>query len=371
MVDSTNGAGDGGRPGPGPAPGAGPKPAAGAAWHRRAWGAVRRTVRGARDLVRANLGRLLTFVVGVLVGVLLSTLAANGWPFVGEEEGDTGGDVLKVLSSFDESPRGERERLIKTWNALHPDMKADIVPVSSSADEAASDMRTAAQSTAYDVDVYNLDVILDGRVRRERLDPPAGGRRHHRVPREAARHLPLRGQAVGAAVQHRRRPALLPAAAARRARHLAGARRPARQPAPLVEHDRDADRHRGLRPAGARRPAPRRLHRPVRRLRGPHGQRDGGDLGRGGRGGRRRGQGPARLRGRAPGPAGPRRRLPVAARRAAGLRRVPRGREQGRVRPAIACCSCATGRWRTGSSPCRTTRPPAPARRSPRRPTSP
>jgi multiple sugar transport system substrate-binding protein len=95
----------------------------------------------------------------VLVGVLLSTLAANGWPFVGGSEDDLGGDVLLILSGADDSPNGERDRLVRTWNALHPDMQADIVPASSTADSAVSDMRTAAQSKAHDVDVYNLDVV--------------------------------------------------------------------------------------------------------------------------------------------------------------------------------------------------------------------
>ena len=151
MANDTNGAKPAGKPGAGPPAGQG--------WRARAWRALRRTGRGARDLVRSNLSRLLTFVVGVLVGVLLSTLAANGWPFVGEDEGDLGGDVLLVLSGADDSPGSERDRLIRTWNALHPDMPADIVPASSTADDAVSDMRTAAQSKAHDVDVYNLDVV--------------------------------------------------------------------------------------------------------------------------------------------------------------------------------------------------------------------
>jgi multiple sugar transport system substrate-binding protein len=130
---------------------------------RRQWARLRRAARataaGAGSLVRSNLRQLSTFVVGVLVGVLLSTLAANGWPFVGEAEGDLGDDTLVVLSGADDSPRGEHERLIRTWNALHPDLPARIVPVSSNADNAHADMRTAAQSSEPDVDVFNLDVV--------------------------------------------------------------------------------------------------------------------------------------------------------------------------------------------------------------------
>jgi multiple sugar transport system substrate-binding protein len=128
-------------------------------WRARAWRAARATGSGAVGLVTGYWYVLLTFVVGVLVGVLLSTVAANGWPLVGDDVDDLGGDTLVVLSGLDDSPNGQRDRLIQTWNRLHPDTPAKIVETSLTADEALADMRRSAQSKAPDVDVYNLDVI--------------------------------------------------------------------------------------------------------------------------------------------------------------------------------------------------------------------
>jgi multiple sugar transport system substrate-binding protein len=94
----------------------------------------------------------------VLVGVLLSTVAANGWPRVGGGDDDIGDDVLTVLSGQDDSPNHQRQRLIETWNRLHPEAKAEIRELPANADLALSGMRQAAQSAAPDVDVFNLDV---------------------------------------------------------------------------------------------------------------------------------------------------------------------------------------------------------------------
>ncbi len=162
MVDETGGTGTAGTGGDGGAAPEPPKPRTATrstAPGARLWRAVRATARGTGRLVRSNVALLTTFVVGVLVGVLLSTLAANGWPFVREPEGDLQGDVLVLISGADDSPGGERERLIRTWNNLHPDMPAEIRAGSAVADEARSAMVDAAQSSARDADVYNLDVV--------------------------------------------------------------------------------------------------------------------------------------------------------------------------------------------------------------------
>ena len=128
-------------------------------WWSRAWRAGVATGTRARDAVVNHWFVLLTFVVGVLVGVLLSTVAANGWPLVGgDDDYDTGGDVLVVLSGEDNSPGDQHARLIRTWNRLHPEAKAEIRELSDNATLALSAMRGAAQSAAHDVDVYNLDV---------------------------------------------------------------------------------------------------------------------------------------------------------------------------------------------------------------------
>jgi multiple sugar transport system substrate-binding protein len=127
-------------------------------WWARAGRAARATAVRARDSLVNNWFVLLTFAVGVLVGVLLSTVAANGWPLVGGGDDDIGGDTLTVLSGQDDSPNQQHRRLIETWNRLHPEMKAQIVELSADASNAQSTMQTRAETSAHDVDVYNLDV---------------------------------------------------------------------------------------------------------------------------------------------------------------------------------------------------------------------
>jgi multiple sugar transport system substrate-binding protein len=140
---------------PGGTPDAPRDPAA--TWWGRPGRVLTATLTRARDFAVGNWFVLLTFVVGVLVGVLLSTVAGNGWPLVGDDD-DIGGDTLIVLSGRDDSPNHQHRRLIETWNRLHPEAKAVIRELPANATLAQSRMETAAQSSAHDVDVYNLDV---------------------------------------------------------------------------------------------------------------------------------------------------------------------------------------------------------------------
>jgi multiple sugar transport system substrate-binding protein len=137
----------------------GPKPAKDPAgtWWARPGRVLTATSRRVVDALVHNWFVLLTFVVGVLVGVVLSTVAGNGWPLVGGDD-DIGGDTLTILSGRDDSPNHQHQRLIKTWNRLHPEMRAEIKELPANADLALSSMRAYAQSSAHDVDVYNLDV---------------------------------------------------------------------------------------------------------------------------------------------------------------------------------------------------------------------
>jgi multiple sugar transport system substrate-binding protein len=99
---------------------------------------------------------LLAFGSGAMIGVLLTTLAVHGWP--GNDDEDLHGDVLVVLSGQDDGVNGQRQRLIDTWNALHPDRKARIQVLPATADAQLSEMRRQAQSRDSDIDVFNLDV---------------------------------------------------------------------------------------------------------------------------------------------------------------------------------------------------------------------
>jgi multiple sugar transport system substrate-binding protein len=99
---------------------------------------------------------LLAFGAGALTGILLTSLAVYGWPLPRDE--GLNGDVLVVLSGQDDSVGEQRQRLIDTWNALHPDQRAEIQVLPASADAQHSEMRRRAQSARHDVDVFNLDV---------------------------------------------------------------------------------------------------------------------------------------------------------------------------------------------------------------------
>lgn len=116
--------------------------------------------RGFRDRFTAIWQRrwfLVSFVVGTLVGVLLSQVAAVDWSWPSPDE-DSHKNELIVLSGRDDSTNRQRQRLIETWNALHPDKQARIVELSANSDEQYSSMRSRAQTKERDVDVYNLDV---------------------------------------------------------------------------------------------------------------------------------------------------------------------------------------------------------------------
>lgn len=133
---------DEGNPTPSPRPGPGAR--------LRSWLA---------DSTRAIWVRRAAFVAfgtGALTGILLTTLAVYGWPLPADDSLD--GDVLVVLSGQDDSVGNQRQRLIDTWNALHPDQKARIEVLPASADAQHSEMRRRAQSSRPDVDVFNLDV---------------------------------------------------------------------------------------------------------------------------------------------------------------------------------------------------------------------
>lgn len=82
--------------------------------------------------------------------------ATYGWPEGSDEDLD--GDYLVVLSGKDDGLGEQRQRLILTWNALHPRQKARIQVLPASADEQHSEMLSKAQSERPDVDVFNLDV---------------------------------------------------------------------------------------------------------------------------------------------------------------------------------------------------------------------
>lgn len=98
----------------------------------------------------------LAFGTGALTGILLTTLAVRGWPWPDDDGLD--GDVLVVLSGKDDGVGSQRQRLIETWNALHPDQQARIQVLPASADAQHSEMRRRAQSDLHDVDIFNLDV---------------------------------------------------------------------------------------------------------------------------------------------------------------------------------------------------------------------
>lgn len=123
---------------------------------RRVWTWIRRWLVDAGRTLAARRGALLAFGAGALVGVLLTSLAVHGWPWPDDDSLD--GDVLVVLSGRDDSVGGQRQRLIETWNALHPDKPARIQVLPASADAQHSEMRRRAQSPQPDVDVFNLDV---------------------------------------------------------------------------------------------------------------------------------------------------------------------------------------------------------------------
>jgi multiple sugar transport system substrate-binding protein len=125
---------------------------------RQLWAWIERRLNDAARAVYRRRTGLIAYGAGALTGILLTTLAANGWPLSGDDS--LHGDVMVVLSGRDDSVGGQRQRLIETWNALHPDQRAVIQVLSARADDQHSEMRRRAQSNEPDddVDVYNLDV---------------------------------------------------------------------------------------------------------------------------------------------------------------------------------------------------------------------
>jgi multiple sugar transport system substrate-binding protein len=140
---------------------------------RPIWNRIERWFADAGHSIYRRRTALLAFGAGALTGVLLTTLAMNGWP----EPGDDGlhGDVLVVLSGRDDSVGGQRQRLIDTWNALHPDRKARIQVLSASADDQLSQMRLQAQSSDSDIDVFNLDVTWTAEFAADKYIRPLKG----------------------------------------------------------------------------------------------------------------------------------------------------------------------------------------------------
>ncbi|WNV85604.1 extracellular solute-binding protein [Umezawaea sp. Da 62-37] len=94
---------------------------------------------------------------GLVLGVVLMLVVDN---LVAPAAG--GGDVeageLVILSGKDQSPTGERKKLIDQWNGLHPENPAEIVELPDVADAQHSEMVARAQAGGGDVDIYNLDL---------------------------------------------------------------------------------------------------------------------------------------------------------------------------------------------------------------------
>ena len=112
---------------------------------------------GLRARVSSHRGGLTGLSIGIVIGLVIATMWTPQWPFNSEDRLDDG-EYLVVLSGKDDSVDGQRQRLIDTWNDTHPHQQARIEVLSSSADEQHSEMLRRAQSSAADVDVYNLDV---------------------------------------------------------------------------------------------------------------------------------------------------------------------------------------------------------------------
>jgi multiple sugar transport system substrate-binding protein len=91
-------------------------------------------------------------VLGVVLVLAVEHLVAVVW------DGLEPGGKLVILSGRDQSPTGERKKLIEQWNGLHPDHPAEIVELSDVADAQHSEMVARAQAGGADVDIYNLDL---------------------------------------------------------------------------------------------------------------------------------------------------------------------------------------------------------------------
>lgn len=110
--------------------------------------------------------------VGVVIGLLLATVVT---PLLNRHNGLEPGELV-IMSSFDESQGGQRQKLLDQWNALHGKRNhASIRSVSRSTEQAHTEMLEAGS----EIDIYNLDVtwtaefVAADRIRpldRQRLD---------------------------------------------------------------------------------------------------------------------------------------------------------------------------------------------------------
>ena len=92
-----------------------------------------------------------------VVGVVVTLVAVAIRPVLfGNDDLEPG--RLVVLSGQDDSPGGQRQKLIDRWNDLHPSNPAEIRELSSNAAQQHADMVADAQSGEHTVDIYNLDV---------------------------------------------------------------------------------------------------------------------------------------------------------------------------------------------------------------------
>jgi multiple sugar transport system substrate-binding protein len=94
-------------------------------------------------------------VLGVVLMLVVDNLVA---PALGGDSGSLEPGRLVILSGKDQSPTGERKKLIDQWNGLHPDNQAEIVELPDVADAQHSEMVARAQAGGGDVDIYNLDL---------------------------------------------------------------------------------------------------------------------------------------------------------------------------------------------------------------------
>jgi multiple sugar transport system substrate-binding protein len=104
--------------------------------------------------------RLLGFrrrdVVMLVLGVSLALIAIGLHPVLfGNGRLEPG--ELVIYSGRDESPGGQRQRLVDEWNSTHPDNQARIKELSPNAVQQHADMVADAQGPR-EADIYNLDV---------------------------------------------------------------------------------------------------------------------------------------------------------------------------------------------------------------------
>ena len=120
--------------------------------------ALSKALSHARDALGQRMRRY-PFGSGLVVGMSV-VLAVVGAPLLfgpADGNGAEGGELV-ILSGRDDSVGGQREVLIKRWNALNPAYPAKIVELSGVADQQRNEMVKRAQAAGSDIDIYNLDV---------------------------------------------------------------------------------------------------------------------------------------------------------------------------------------------------------------------